>query len=100
MKMTVIAITQTNIQGTSKKGQPYHIDQTSLTVAVPFDTDDGFGVKVTDYTVGRSSEFVKYAPLRGRLPVELDITLGVDVNQYGQPVTVVTDVKLPSVVKD
>lgn len=93
--MTVIAITKTNIQGTSKKGQPYHIDQTRLTVSVPFDSEDGFGVKVTDYTVGSSSDFVKYAPLRGKLPLEMDITLGVEVNQYGQAVTVVTDVQLP-----
>lgn len=94
MKMTVIAITKTDVQGTSKKGQPYHIDETRLSVAIPFDTDDGFGVKVTEYKVGSSIDFTKYASFRGKLPVEMDIVLGVDVNQYGQPITVVTDVKL------
>lgn len=94
MKMTVVAIEAVNIQGTSKKGQPYHIDETRLTVALPFDKDDGFGIKTHEYRYGTSADFAKFTALRGKLPAELDITLATELNNYGQPVTVVTDVKL------
>lgn len=97
MKMTVVAISKADIQGVSKKGAPYKIDETRLTVALPFDTDDGFGIKTHEYVFGKAADFNKYQDLRGKLPVEADITLATELNTYGQPVTVVSDLKILSV---
>lgn len=93
MKMTVVAISRTNIQGTSKKGLPYHIDQTNIVVALPFDNEDGFGIKTHEYNFGNSQTFEKFKQYRGKLPQDFDITLTTELNQYGQPVTVVSDVQ-------
>lgn len=93
MKMTVVAITRVNIQGTSKKGLPYHIDETRLSVALPFDNDEGFGIKTHEYVFGDSMMFERFKSYRGKLPADFDITLGTELNQYGQPQTVVTDVQ-------
>lgn len=95
MKMTVVAIEKVQLNGISKKGQPYNIDETRITVSLPFDKDDGFGIKTHEYRYGTALDFNKFAPLRGKLPAELDITLGTQLSDYGQPVTVVTDVQMP-----
>lgn len=93
MKMTVVAITRLNIQGTSKKGLPYHINETRISVALPFDNDDGFGIKTHEYAFGDSMAFDRFSSFRGKLPAEFDITLTTELNQYGQPQTVVSDVQ-------
>lgn len=93
MKMTVLAIEAIDITGTSKKGLPYHINETRLTVSLPFDKDTGFGIKVHEYVFGTSENFDKFKVFRNKLPAEFDITLATQLNQYGQPVTVVTDVQ-------
>lgn len=94
MKVMIKAITRADIQGTSKKGNPYHIDETRISVELPFNDDNGFGVKLQEYAIGKSKEFAKYEQLRGKLPVEADIELGIELNQYGQAVTVVQDLKI------
>lgn len=97
MKVIIKAITCADIQGTSKKGNPYHIDETRISVELPFNDENGFGVKLQDYAIGKASEFVKYEPFRGKLPIEADIELGVELNQYGQAVTVVQSLKVKGV---
>lgn len=93
MKMTVVAISKVNISGTSKKGLPYHINETRLTVALPFDNDDGFGIKTHEYSFATSDAFERFKNYRGKLPADFDITLVTELNQYGQPATVVADVQ-------
>lgn len=91
MRVTVLSIERVNISGTSKKGNPYHIDETRLMVSVPFDNDDGFGIKTIDYVYGNSSNFDKLQSLRGKLPLDMDITLIPSINQYGAPISVISD---------
>lgn len=96
MKAIVRNINRVNRSGTSKSGNPYHIDQTNVVIDVPFDNEDGFGSKEMSYQYGTSANFAKLEVLRGKLPCQVDIELGTELNQYDQPVTVVTDVKLQS----
>ena len=77
MKMKVIRINATNRSGTSKSGNPYHIDQTEITVQVPYSSPEGFGFKEMTYQYGDSSQIAKLMPLRDNLPAECDIDLGV-----------------------
>ena len=95
MKMKVIRIDSVNRSGFSKTGNPYHIDQTEITVQVPYSSGDGFGFKEMTYQFGDSSNFAKVENLRDRLPVDCDIELGVALNSYGSTQTIVTDIKLP-----
>lgn len=95
MKMKVIRINATNRSGTSKSGNPYHIDQTEITVQVPYSSPEGFGFKEMTYQYGDSSQIAKLMPLRDNLPAECDIDLGVSLNSYGSTQTIVTDIKLP-----
>lgn len=95
MKMQVKAIERVNRSGTSKQGNPYTIDQTNITVEVPFDNHDGFGFKSMTYQYGDSTNFEKLVALRGRLPMELEVELGTELNQYGSPVTVVNAISVP-----
>lgn len=95
MKMKVIRVNATNRSGTSKSGNPYHIDQTEITVQVPYSSPEGFGFKEMTYQYGDSSQIAKLMPLRDRLPLECDIDLGVSLNSYGSTQTIVTDIKLP-----
>lgn len=94
MKVKIVAVNRADIQGISKKGTPYHINELRLTAEIPFDSPDGFGVKHHEYVVGKAVDFDKYAHLRGKLPVDAELTLTSHVNDYGQVVTVVSDVKL------
>lgn len=94
MRVIIKAVTRADIQGTSKKGNPYHIDETRISIELPFDDENGFGVKLQEYSIGKAKEFESLANLRGKLPVEADIELGVELNQYGQPVTKIKDFKL------
>lgn len=95
MKMKVIRVNATNRSGTSKSGNPYHIDQTEITVQVPYSSPEGFGFKEMTYQFGDSSQIAKLIPLRDNLPAECDIDLGVSLNSYGSTQTIVTDIKLP-----
>ncbi len=95
MKMKVIRVNATNRSGTSKSGNPYHIDQTEITVQVPYSSPEGFGFKEMTYQFGDSSQIAKLMPLRDNLPAECDIDLGVSLNSYGSTQTIVTDIKLP-----
>ena len=95
MKMKVIRVNATNRSGTSKTGNPYHIDQTDITVQVPYSSPEGFGFKEMTYQYGDSSQIAKLMPLRDNLPAECDIDLGVSLNSYGSTQTIVTDIKLP-----
>ena len=95
MKMKVIRVNATNRSGTSKTGNPYHIDQTEITVQVPYSSPEGFGFKEMTYQFGDSSQIAKLMPLRDNLPAECDIDLGVSLNRYGSTQTIVTDIKLP-----
>lgn len=98
MKMKVIRVNATNRSGTSKSGNPYHIDQTEITVQVPYSSPEGFGFKEMTYQYGDSSQISKLMPLRDNLPAECDIDLGVSLNSYGSTQTIVTDIKLPQTV--
>ena len=95
MKMKVIRVNAPNRSGTSKTGNPYHIDQTDITVQVPYSSPEGFGFKEMTYQYGDSSQIAKLMPLRDNLPAECDIDLGVSLNSYGSTQTIVTDIKLP-----
>ena len=95
MKMKVIRVNATNRSGTSKTGNPYHIDQTEITVQVPYSSPEGFGFKEMTYQYGDSSQIAKLMPLRDNLPAECDIDLGASLNSYGSTQTIVTDIKLP-----
>ena len=95
MKMKVIRVNATNRSGTSKTGNPYHIDQTEITVQVPQSSPEGFGFKEMTYQYGDSSQIAKLMPLRDNLPAECDIDLGVSLNSSGSTQTIVTDIKLP-----
>lgn len=93
--MKVIRVNATNRSGTSKTGNPYHIDQTEITVQVPYSSPEGFGFKEMTYQYGDSSQIAKLMALRDNLPAECDIDLGVSLNSYGSTQTIVTDIKLP-----
>lgn len=97
MKVLIKRIERVNRSGTSKAGNPYTIDQTNVVCDVPFDSPDGFGFKEISYQYGSHTNFLGLESLRGSLPVELDIELGTELNQYGTPVTVVKSVKVPNV---
>ena len=93
--MKVIRVSSTNRSGTSKTGNPYHIDQTEVTVQVPYSSPEGFGFKEMSYKYGDSSQIAKLMPLRDNLPIDCEIELGVSLNNYGSTETIVTDIKLP-----
>lgn len=92
MKMKVVAISRVNKSGISQKGSPYNIDRTDVTVEVPYSTPEGFGFKYTTYRYGKSDNFTKLEQYRSKLPVELDIELGVELNQYEMPETVIVNI--------
>lgn len=100
MKMTIIRVESANVSGTSKTGNPYHIDQTMVTVQVPItDSPDSFGQKEMSYQYGNSANYNKLISLKGQLPYICEVELGASLNQYGGVTTVITDIKLPQVVK-
>lgn len=95
MKVIVKRIERVNRSGTSKAGNAYTINQTNLVCDVPFSSVDGFGSKEMVYQYGDHSKFSDLETLRGKLPYELDIELGTQLDNYDNPKTVVTSVKLP-----
>ena len=93
MKMLVTLIESKNISGTSKAGKPYHIDNTSITVAVPVDTPESFGTKEIVYQYGNSANFETVKNLRGQLPLLCDVELSANINSYGGIDTVIQSIK-------
>lgn len=100
MKYLVTRIEKVLKSGTSKTGNAYSLDFTNITVSVPVDDPNQFGAiasKDTTYQYGSAANFANLEALRGRLPLEMDLTLGVNMDAYGNAKTVITDIKaLPS----
>ena len=99
MKMKVIRIEGLNKVGMSKKNEPYTLDFTRVTTEVPFSTPDGWGCKEMTYEYGTYQNLATLESLRDRLPVVCDVELGMGTNSFDQPITVITDIKLPQLVK-
>lgn len=97
MKFTVSRVTKQNRSGTSKTGNPYALDFVEIVVSVPFNTPNAFGHKEVVYQYGKAADFSKLESLRSRLPCEVDLELGHEVDDYGNAKTVVTDVTVPPV---
>lgn len=97
MKYLVTRIERVLKSGTSKTGNAYSLDFTNITFSVPTNESDVFGSKETTFQYGAASNFASLEALRGRLPIEMDITVGVAMDAYGNAKTVITDIKaLPS----
>lgn len=98
MKYTVTRIERVLKKGISKTGNAYSLDFTNVTFSVSTNESDVFGSKETTFQYGEAANFSKLEALRGRLPVEMDITMGVEMDSYGNAKTVISDIKaLPSV---
>ena len=94
MKYLVTRIEKVLKSGNSSKtGNPYSLDFTNITFSVPTNESDVFGSKETTFQYGSASNFSALEALRGRLPVEMDITMGVEIDNYGNAKTVITDIK-------
>lgn len=93
MKYLVTRIEKVLKSGTSKTGNAYSLDFTNVTFSVPTNEPDVFGSKETTFQYGTASNFLTLEALRGRLPVEMDITMGVAMDSYGNAKTVITDIK-------
>ena len=97
MKYLVTRIEKVLKAGTSKTGNAYSLDFTNVTFSVPVNESLAFGAKETTFQYGSAGNFANLEALRGRLPVEMDITMGVEMDTYGNAKTVITDIKaLPS----
>lgn len=96
MKAIVHRIEKVLKSGTSKTGNAYSLDFTNVATSVPVNEAEVFGSKEMVYQYGAASNFSKLDALRGKLPCEVEIDLGVEMDSYGNPKTVITDVKLPS----
>ncbi len=97
MKYTVTRIEKVLRTGTSKTGNAYSLDFTNITFSVPVNESESFGSKETTFQYGSASNFATLEALRGRLPIEMDITVGIEMDNYGNARTVITDIKaLPS----
>ena len=95
MKMKVIRIEALNKTGMSKKNEPFTLDFTRITTEVPFSTPDGWGCKEMTYEYGLYENLAKLEPMRDKLPMVCDVELGMGTNQYDQPITIITDIKIP-----
>lgn len=97
MKYLVTRIEKVLKSGLSKTGNAYSLDFTNITFSVPVNDPLQFGSKETTFQYGEAVNFSHLEALRGRLPVEMDITVGVQMDAYGNAKTVITDIKaLPS----
>lgn len=79
--------------GVSKTGNAYSLDFTNVTFSVPVNDPLSFGAKETTFQYGLASNFSTLETLRGRLPISMDITVGVEMDAYGNAKTVITDIK-------
>ncbi len=94
MKILISRIESLVKSGTSKGGNPYSLDFTKITALVPFHTAEGFGFKEMTYDYGKAANFQKLESLRGALPANVEVEIGIENDQYGNPLTVITDVKV------
>ncbi|SJN27187.1 hypothetical protein [Psychrobacter sp. JB385] len=100
MKYIVSRIERVKKEGKAKEtGNPYSLDFTNITVLVPVSDTDQYGSKETTYQYGSADNFAKLDALRGKLPCEVEMDLGIEMDKYGNPKTVFTDVKLPQAIK-
>lgn len=99
MKMNIIRIEAANKTGMSKKGEPYTLDFTRVTVEVPFSTPDGWGTKEMTYEYGTYANLAKLESLRDKLPMVCDVELTMGTDQYERPTTVISNVQVPHLVK-
>ncbi|AXH75592.1 MAG: hypothetical protein [Inoviridae sp.] len=97
MKVMITRVERVLKSGLSKTGNAYSLDFTNIFVSVPLNDADAFGSKEMTYQYGSAANFDKLVSLRGSLPCSVDVELGVEMDNYGNPKTVVTDVKLPAV---
>lgn len=93
MKYLVTRIEKVLKSGTSKTGNAYSLDFTNITIAAPVNEPLLFGSKETTFQFGSAGNFSNLEALRGRLPLEMDITIGVQMDSYGNAKTVITDIK-------
>ena len=98
MKMNIIRIEGANKAGISKKGEPYTLDFTRVTVEVPFSTPDGWGTKEMTYEYGTYANLAKLEALRDKLPMTCDVELTMGTDQYERPTTVISSVQVPSAI--
>ena len=92
----VTRIERVKKEGKAKEtGNPYSLDFTNITLSVPVSDLDVYGSKEMTYQYGSADNFAKLDALRGKLPCQVDLDLGVEMDKYGNPKTVITDVKLP-----
>ena len=96
MKMNIVRIESLNKKGMSKKGDPYVLDFTQVTVEVPFSTPEGWGTKEMTYQYGTHENLDKLEPLRDKLPMVCDVDLTMGTDQYDRPTTVISKVHLPT----
>lgn len=97
MKYLVTRIEKVLKSGLSKTGNAYSLDFTNITVSVPVNEVDAFGSKEVTFQYGKASNFDTIESLRRSLPIEMDISIGVEMDSYGNAKTVITDLKaLPS----
>lgn len=85
--------------GISKKtGNPYSLDFTNVIVQLPVSNDNSIGFKEFSYQYGKSDEFQKLKPLlEGRLPLECEMELDLEVSEFGNSIMVIKDLKIPPV---
>jgi len=93
MKYIVTRIEKVLKEGISKTGNAYSLDFTNVTFSVPVNDPSQFGSKETTFQYGSAGKFSSLEALRGSLPIEMDITMGVEMDNYGNPKTVITDIK-------
>nr|WP_193216001.1 hypothetical protein [Psychrobacter sp.]QJS05420.1 hypothetical protein [Psychrobacter sp.] len=97
MKYLVTRIERVLKSGVSAKNNPYSLDFTNITFSVSTNETDVFGSKETTFQYGKAANFSTLEALRGRLPIEMEITMGVEMDSYGNAKTVITDIKaIPS----
>lgn len=93
MKYTVTRIEKVLKSGTSAKGNAYSLDFTNITFSVPVNDPLLFGEKEATFQYGTAANFSNLEALRGRLPIDMDITMGIQMDAYGNAKTVITDIK-------
>lgn len=95
MKGKLIRVSRLNISGESKKtGKAYAIDRCNVALMVECTNEDAIGYKEVEYEYsGGSVMYGSLMKFAGHLPLECDVDLDVDLDNYGNPITVVTNIK-------
>ncbi|MBS9780324.1 MAG: hypothetical protein KGV51_06830 [Moraxellaceae bacterium] len=95
MKVMLFRFNRKNKAGVSKAGNPYHIDETVVTVGLSANSEDSFGFKPKNYVFGDHKTFEKFMALKSHLPCEVDIDTDVALNEWDMEVDIITDIKTP-----